>query len=120
MSRATLTERLLKRLARFAGLLCSSLVFWLSAASAQDFGITEVSIGRLGNVIIHYESKTDSYFILYRSEDVSNIRQAAALALGTARSGELTDATPVSATAFFRIARIPLDKPLDTDGDGID
>jgi hypothetical protein len=89
--------------------------------TAQDFHVTDITIGPDGKPRLRYEADTNYYYILYRGP-ITNIVLASDLALGVNAFGELKG--PASAaqepTAFFRVLRVPINQPMDTDGDGID
>lgn len=70
---------------------------------------------------IRHTADSDSYFILYRGNSVTNITTVVDTRLGQGSHGELRDPVPASqATAFYRVGQVPLKQPLDSDGDGID
>lgn len=95
-------------------------VLWSAAAAAQDFRIIGIQVDPQGNLRVRHESSSSAYFILYRGDTVTDIRVRRGMALGSAAAGELSDLAPGPATAFYRIKRVPLAQPLDTDGDGLD
>ncbi len=64
-----------------------------------------------------------AYYVLYRGESVTRIDTPVALKLsGNSSSQELIDPSPIGThgMAFYRIREVPIDQPLDSDGDGID
>jgi len=83
------------------------------------FAITDVSLDRSGNAIITYPSETSFYYILYRGA-LTNITEPIDMSLGQAGAGTLSIPTTDLHSTFFRIARVPIVQPLDTDRDGID
>jgi len=89
-------------------------------ASAQEFFITEISRDSSGSPVIRHPSAPDSYYILYRGEEVTAIVSAVDMALGVPLAGTLLDASFMPSVAFYRVREVPVQQPLDTDGDGID
>lgn len=88
------------------------------------FRITGISFGPDGNPLIEHIADTNSYFILLAGTQLTNITFAAdmALPLGTNGLGQLRDfiSAHTNATRFFRVRKVPLSQPLDSDHDGID
>jgi hypothetical protein len=98
------------------------LFLGLAIASAVEPKISEIHLEADGQTRITVATDASSYYVLYRGEVVTNIRQASQVGLGVDGSLQLTDAlTPTSATArFYRVKQVQLTAPQDTDGDGID
>ena len=92
----------------------------IQQARALDFSITNFSVGTAGPRSAQFSADASSYYILYGGTILTNINQPIALALGTAGALSLQDVSPQVAAQFYRVARIPLTQPLDSDGDGID
>jgi hypothetical protein len=100
------------------------LGLWFCGSSilAQDaFQIREARIAS-GIPAFSHDSGTNYYYILLRGSAITDIRTAVDLRLGAERQGQLQDSSllPSSQAAFYRIQRVSLHVPLDTDGDGID
>jgi hypothetical protein len=87
----------------------------------QDFEITSLLIEPTGRPQFDFESRADSYFVLYRSLAIADTGSPITMILGVDGVGRILD--PESSvgvrSSFYRILRAPLDVPLDTDGDGI-
>jgi hypothetical protein len=85
------------------------------------FLITEIICASNSVPRLKYLSDTNYYYILY-SGGLTNIVLPTAAALGTAGMGELaaTNTCHDRQALFFRVRRVPLSQPLDTDGDGLD
>jgi alpha-tubulin suppressor-like RCC1 family protein len=93
------------------------------AAVSGEFRITAQSSGPGGELALSFtHTNSRAYYILYRGTSVTNIHQPVEARLANTLSLMLTDATPFSsnATAFYQIRAVPLNQPLDLDGDGID
>ncbi|MEW6157218.1 MAG: hypothetical protein AB1813_07270 [Verrucomicrobiota bacterium] len=73
-----------------------------------------------GRVAIHHTSATDFYYVLYRGEEVTKINLAVDLRFGGSEMGELRDSAPAGSARFYRVQRVPVAQPMDTDNDGID
>ncbi|MBM3835351.1 MAG: hypothetical protein FJ403_19160 [Verrucomicrobia bacterium] len=86
---------------------------------AQRFQILDVSRNADGKVIIRFEANTNSYYILYRADALTEIFAPIDLGLGAGPQGSLTGPASLSFTSFLRVLRVPLASPLDTDGDGM-
>ena len=98
-------------------------LLFLAPSLAQDFLIATVSLDESNRPRLEFEGDTNSYYVLYRGYTVTNVTTPIVLKFGTDANGVLVDAEPFdgqSATRFFRIRKIPLVLPMDTDGDGID
>jgi len=101
--------------------------FLLSSAfmillAAPEFKIENYTIDATGRVRLRHTADVNSYYILFRGAEVTSIGTAADMALGVNATSELRDAQAISptATGFYRIQRVALAQPLDTDKDGID
>src|SRR5436190_8684094 len=92
----------------------------MQQARAQAFSITNFNLVLNGPRTAQFSADAASYYILYSGTIVTNVSQPIAMALGTSGSLSLQDASPQTAAQFYRVARIPLTQPLDSDGDGID
>lgn len=97
------------------------LILHLSG-DASDFRIVKASLGNGGAHTIDFESDANSYYILLRGNRVTSIVSPAQLVLGQFGTVEIVDPSPNSQSApvFYRLQRVPLNAPLDTDGDGMD
>ena len=73
-----------------------------------------------GHRLFSFNAETNSYYILYRGSDVGLINQPVSMCGPVAGMAQLRDTNQDSASAFYRVAAIPLDRPIDSDGDGID
>ena len=105
-------------LAMVAAMLLAGVFF----LAAQDFRITHFSIDG-GQARLQHEADANSYYILYRGDEITNIVLAIDLALGQGDQGQLTDPSPLKpapSATFYRVRKVPLNQPLDSDGDGID
>jgi hypothetical protein len=107
---------------RVLWIICAILAFLaVMAVMAQEFRIN-VTIGSDDKLHLRYPADPNYYYILSRGDTVTNIVLATGLALGEGPQGELAD--PVGAVtrpaSFYRIRKVPIAQPLDTDGDGID
>ena len=94
----------------------------LTWASAAELVVSAPQVGSDGRFSARAPADAASYYVLIRGSQVTQIQSPVALALGAATPVVLTDpdATVNRATAFYRVQRVPLAQPLDTDGDGID
>src|SRR5712672_2899165 len=97
-----------------------SAAFWMGAPStqAQAFSITNFTVGPTGVRTLQFPTDTNSYYILYAGAVVTNINQPAAIALGASGMLQIQDPSPQLAAQFYRVRQVPLNLPLDIDGDG--
>lgn len=103
-------------------LLClACLLGGVAIAPAQEFKITGTRIAPDGRILIQYPATTNSYYLLYRGE-LTNITLGTDAKLGVDGLGELVgvNVRTNGSSAFFRVRQVPLDQPLDSDGDGWD
>ena len=104
----------------FLACLLAGSVF-IAYLAARDFGIT--GIARDGDQVrIGFESDTNSYYVLYRGTVVTGIVSSADLRMGTDGVGQLSDppGEPAANRRYYRVLKVPIVEPRDTDGDGID
>src|ERR1051325_8447997 len=96
-----------------------AIPFLVATAQAQSLRITDVRLGAQRDLQFSYASDTNSYYILQQGNSVTNISTPIQLKLGT--NGEAQFITPAtSAASFYRLRKVPVAQPLDTDGDGLD
>ncbi len=88
----------------------------------QPFSVETIGFGDDGRPRLKVPADVNSYYILYRGDTVAAIGTAADLGLGKAIGTELKDLDPATGVAarFYRVERVPLGQPKDSDGDGID
>jgi hypothetical protein len=93
-----------------------------TAGLAADFRITSTTKDTAGHPVLRFESETGSYYVLQRSQAVTPLGTPVLLTFGQAGSTQITDsgAPAAAGTLFYRLLRVPVTAPLDTDGDGID
>ncbi|HSU54213.1 MAG TPA: lamin tail domain-containing protein [Candidatus Dormibacteraeota bacterium] len=103
-----------------ACLVAAILLSHLWPAAGQSFSITNFNVALSGPRTIGFSADADSYYILYRGQVVTNISEPVKMALGISGSLTLQDSSSQTAAQFYRVARVPLLQPLDSDGDGID
>ncbi|MGE3308462.1 MAG: Ig-like domain-containing protein [Limisphaerales bacterium] len=98
-----------------------ALTAFSSAALAQDFPILDISIRPDGRAIVTVAADAQHYYLLYRGEVVTDIRMAVDVGVPTQASLQLVDPDPAPAhqARFFKVERISLANPRDTDGDGM-
>lgn len=79
-------------------------------------------IGQGGDVIIPYSSGPDFYFVLFQTNDVAHTETPIALQMGVVGNGTFVVNNPPAGTTIedFRLLAVPLARPVDVDGDGID
>jgi len=100
-----------------AGLIALSC--WASALAA-DLRISGIVREADGGVRISLNANANSYYLLLRGGRLEDIATPRAAALGTAGQADLRDSAPAAAATFLRVKEVPIDAPLDSDGDGID
>jgi hypothetical protein len=75
---------------------------------------------RLGLTMnFHYATRPDSYYVHYSGQDVADITQPFEIRLGSG-SEAIVSFTSATDRGFYRVAEVPLNRPLDVDQDGID
>jgi hypothetical protein len=87
---------------------------------AQEVTISNVVLDELGNLHLDYDSESEFYYLLVRGNTVENILFAVDVELGEAGPRQLVDLETDLDGAFYRILKIPVSQPFDTDQDGID
>ena len=101
----------------FAGVLVLTLcVFELCA---QEFRITAVRLNDEGQLTVTHQSALNYYYLLYQGPSPTNITQVAAMALGQAGSGQLTDPARADGASYYLVRQVPQAQSLDVDGDGL-
>jgi hypothetical protein len=100
-------------------LVCAACV---PVLTAQELRITDFTIAPGGRPTLHFGSDSNSYYILYRGNTITNIAHPVDVRMGQADQGQLVDPSfaATNASAFYRIRQVPLNQPLDSDSDGID
>ena len=105
----------------------ATLTAWLVALMgcpaslvAEDLQIFQLTREADGSVRVSHNATPDFYYILRRGSRVEQIQFPADVAMGLPGGGLLRDAAVPGGTAFYRVQRVPVAEPLDTDGDGID
>jgi len=86
---------------------------------AQDALITSFRIAADGRFMLEHAANADSYYILLRGDQVSSIATPKDLQFGVTERGQLRDPDLPAQAKFYRVRRVPLANPLDTDGDGL-
>jgi hypothetical protein len=82
--------------------------------------ISNVALEAGGQVHLTHEADTNAYYVLFSGRTVLGITEPVDVHLGQAAAGQLTDPIASGAQRFYRVARVPLDEPLDLDRDGLD
>ncbi|MFN0069753.1 MAG: hypothetical protein ACKVYV_19215 [Limisphaerales bacterium] len=98
---------------------CLGLLF-AATAGAQEFRIVRAELDAGGRPRVQVPGNTNSYFILRRGESVTDVRLPVHVTLGAPGAVMLTDSRRTRDATFLRVQRVPVDAPLDSDGDGID
>ena len=80
------------------------------------------AIGQGGDVIIPFSSGPDFYFVLFQTNEVSRVETPVAMQMGVVGNGTFVVKNPPAGTTMddFRLLSVPLERPADVDGDGID
>lgn len=89
-------------------------------ACAQAVNLDSLTIPSDGSRRIDFQGATTNYYILYRGESVTNITSPVRVTFGASPSTVLEDRTALAELAFYRVATVPTNAPLDLDGDGTD
>lgn len=98
---------------------CLLVAFAALSGSAQDLRVTDPQLSADGIVTLSHAASTNAYYILYRGETLGSIAVPRDLQPGLLPIGVLTDRPPRPETAFYRVREVPLEQPLDSDGDGL-
>lgn len=107
-------------------LFCQLLIFlageeWPGPAFGQTARITGAQVGMDGRFSLLGEANVNFYYILRKGGQVTAILSAKDAQLGQLGNVLLKDPDRAEGAAgFYRVEEIPLGKPLDVDGDGID
>jgi len=111
----------LRRLATLIVYGCAFVWADLDRSAAQTFRITDFFIDPQGRSQVRYESDPNFYYALHRSGAIHQIGSAVELALGFNGEGILSDPNRIGpdSTVFYRVRRINVVQPLDSDGDGL-
>ncbi len=100
-------------------LLTFTLVLGTWKAFAQPLRIDAIHFGQSGQITITFQSLSNRYYVLNRSETLNGRSTPEAMLLG--RNGDSVFSTRTNAaTAFFRILSFSNDQPGDIDLDGVD
>jgi hypothetical protein len=93
-----------------------------SPAPAQEarFRITEIAADESGRVRVQFPAEADSYYILLHGHALTRVATPVRMTLGVPGSGEFLHPVEPGAAGFYKVQRVPVNQPLDTDGDGID
>jgi hypothetical protein len=88
---------------------------------AQTFRVTDFFVDPQDRAHVRYESDPNFYDALHRSSAISQFGSAVELALGVNGEGILSDQNRIGpdTTVFYRVQRISVVQPLDSDGDGL-
>jgi subtilisin family serine protease len=80
------------------------------------------SVGQGGDAVIPYSSGTNFYFVLFQTNDVTHVETPIAIQMGVVGNGAFVvkSTTPGTTVEDFRLLAVPLERPVDVDGDGID
>ena len=101
---------------------------WLAAAADSGTAaplpappaITGVEPSAGGQFRVVLPSAAGAYHLLQRADSLTGPWSARALWPGSEEDILLTDPASMAGRAFYRVLRVPLAAPLDSDGDGID
>lgn len=88
---------------------------------SQQVVISNFFINQQDVPTVNYFAEEGRYFVLWRGEELTNIHEPVRVAMGSAGDAMLQDLQPLSqrTAAFYVLQSIPLDSPLDLDGDGL-
>src|SRR5436190_8271958 len=89
-----------------------------AGAGAVDLEIESIQV-QPGRVEVRYNNEPGFYYILWRGEQLSEIRFAADLGRGTFFLPFLADTNATNAALFYRVEKVLMAAQRDTDGDGI-
>ena len=105
-----------------SGWRCLLLIPLVWSVQSADWSVTEVLVPADGRVSVQFPSQADSYYILYRGDRVTEIRQPTQLQLGAPASGVLVDLSGTASreAQFYRVDQVLRSAPRDVDGDGLD
>jgi alpha-tubulin suppressor-like RCC1 family protein len=108
-----------------AAAICHLLVL-LTGFAQSPLTISDIRLDAVGRAVVRVPYSSDSYFILYRGDEVVAITNPAALesspSLAQPAEVELADdlASLTAPARFYRVEQVPLASPKDLDGDGLD
>lgn len=120
-----LLERL-KRKVLLAGAHGLRIFFaaWLASPVgllAADLRVTDIAVEPDGRVRLTHGREAGSYYILRQGDDVMEIQTAVGVAgEGVEPNTFRHTPSPGANQQFYVVQQVPVDAPLDTDGDGID
>jgi hypothetical protein len=103
-----------------SALVCSFL--FPEPVCGQGFRINRFQIGDDNRPRIEYTASSNHYYLLLRSNSITNIVQPVSAALFAGTNGVMVDpdhATP-SRSAFYMLREVSISQPLDSDGDRLD
>ncbi len=89
-------------------------------ALAQGLRITDIRREGAGTVVVEHPARATAYYLLFRGTSLTDINHVVAAKLGVTGNGSVSDTGALATTGFYRLEEVPLDAPLDTDGDLID
>jgi hypothetical protein len=103
------------------GLATAILLTVGGQAVGEEFRV-EVALDLTGKLNLRFASETNCYYILYQGESLTNITVPRAMLMGQNGADRFVVALQPPAnpgSAFFRIGKVPINQPLDSNHDGI-
>ncbi len=95
---------------------------FVESMRGQGFRINQIQIGGDNRPRIDYTASSNHYYLLLRSDSITNIVQPVSAALFSGTNGLMVDPglVALSRSAFYTIREVPVSQPLDSDGDRLD
>jgi hypothetical protein len=95
---------------------------FVESMRGQGFRINQIQIGGDNRPRINYTASSNHYYLLLRSDSITNIVQPVSAALFAGTNGLMVDPglVALSRSAFYTIREVPVSQPLDSDGDRLD
>jgi hypothetical protein len=103
------------------------LVLWIGSLAGravptpneEPFRVQRAGMDSRYRAQFEVQTNPDYYYQLLRSRDPQNLGMTVDMRLGTGSFLPMLDSVPSLEKAFFRVRRVPLANPMDSDGDGI-
>jgi len=96
------------------------LIGSLTKLHSQLFEIESIRVESGDTIVIKHGAETEHYYLLIQGDQITEITTTVDAALVEGASGEFRDAGPLPDRRFYKIQQVPVNAPLDSDGDGID
>ncbi len=114
LNRLRSAKRLLQAASLWSALEVAAV---LAAPGSSDLFTASIQFEKQAPIRVRVSESSNAYHILYRGVSSIQVTRPTAVSLV---SGELADLAPPVSAAFYRVKRVPIALPDDSDSDGLD